>query len=85
MGTELVVEAVGPARVSTREFASLLRSFEHALSAEPPERVVLADESDEALAAALVASKLLIPLAARADATRAASPNAAVIAQLASA
>ena len=85
IGRELVVEAVGAAGVSTSEFAGLLRTYEHALAAEPPERVVLADDSDEALAAALVAAKLLIPLSARMDATQAASANGAVITQLASA
>jgi hypothetical protein len=80
----MTVEAVGEPRVSTSELARLLRSFEHSMSAEPPSRVVLADDSDAALAAALVASKLLIPLSVR-SATPAASRNAAVIAQLASA
>jgi hypothetical protein len=83
IGKELVVEAVGAARVSTREFAGLLRSYEHTLSADPPDRVVLADDSDAALAAAIVASKLLIPLASRVNASDAANPNGALIARLA--
>jgi len=79
-----VVEAAGEPRVSTPELAGLLRSFEHAMSTEPPDLVVLADDSDAALAAALVATKLLIPVSVR-GASAAASANAAVIAQLASA
>ena len=85
IGKELVVEAVGAARVSTREFAGLLRSYEHTLSADPPDRVVLADDSDAALAAAIVASKLLIPLESRVNASEAANPNGALIARLAGA
>jgi hypothetical protein len=84
IGREFVVQAVGASRVPTLEFAGLLRSFEHALSDDPPERVVLADDSDAALAAALVASKLLIPLESRVDASESPSANAALIAQLAS-
>jgi len=82
---ELVVEAIGAPRVSPREFAGLLRSYEHTLSADPPDRVVLADDSDAALAAAIVASKLLIPLESRVNASEAANPNGALIARLAGA
>jgi hypothetical protein len=45
---------------------------------------VLADDSDAALAAAIVASKLLLPLESRVNASEAASRNGALIAQLAS-
>ena len=82
---ELVIEAIGTPRVSPREFARLLRSYEHTLSTDPPERVVLADDSDVALAAAIVASKLLIPLGSRVNASDAANPNGALIDQLAGA
>ena len=52
------------------------------LSTDPPERVLLADDSDAALAAALVASKLMIALDAEPAASEAASPNGRLIAQL---
>jgi hypothetical protein len=79
----LLVESEGPERVSTARFAELLRAFEATLSEGRPERVVLADDSDCALAAALVAAKLLIPIESTAGASQSASANAAVIAQLA--
>jgi hypothetical protein len=85
IGKELVVEAVGSPSVSTGEFAGLLRSYEHTLSADPPDRVVLADDSDAALAAAIVASKLLIPLESTVNASEVANPNGALIARLAGA
>jgi hypothetical protein len=71
--------------LSTEALADLLVSFERSLTAERPERVVLADDSDASLAAALVAAKLLIPLEAMPAATETASANATVIAQLATA
>jgi hypothetical protein len=71
--------------VSNAELAELLLEFEASLGAERPERVVVADDSDTALAASLVAAKLLIPLEAMPAATETASDNARVIAQLASA
>jgi UDP-N-acetylglucosamine 2-epimerase len=80
-----IVAAQGPAQVSTQELADLLRSFEKSFSRQPPERVVVADDSDTALAAALVAAKLLIPLEARVSASQAATANGLVIAQLAAA
>ena len=78
-----MVESEGAPQASISEFADLLRSFEESFSREAPERVVLADDSDAALAAALVAAKLLIPL--EADASPAASVNGRLIAQLAAA
>jgi hypothetical protein len=81
----LIVESEGTPRVSTPKFAELLRSFEESLSRETPERVVLADDSDVALAAALVAAKLLIPLESRAPASSSATVNGRLIAQLAAA
>jgi hypothetical protein len=81
----LIVESEGPPHVSMTEFANLLRSFEESLSRGSPERVVLADDSDAALAAALVAAKLLIPIESRARASRSSSANGLVIAQLAAA
>jgi hypothetical protein len=85
IGRKLIIESDGSAEVSIEEFAGLLRSFEESLTRDAPERVVVADDSDRALAAALVAAKLLIPLEARPDARRSASANGLVIAQLASA
>ena len=64
-------------------FAALLLEFERTLSADPPDRVVLADDSDESLAAALVAAKLLIELEATASASATTSMNGRLIAQLA--
>jgi hypothetical protein len=85
IGREFVVESEGAPRLAIAELAGLLRSFEEELSRDQPERVVLADDSDRALAAALVAAKLLIPIESRADASGTASANARVISQLASA
>ena len=69
---------------SSAGLARLLVSFERSLSAEPPDRVLLADDSDAALAAALVATKLLIrgQIRGRSAAT---STNGRLIAQLAGA
>lgn len=67
---------------SSEELARALVELERELQADPPELVVLADDSDTALAAALVASKLLIPVEAAAEATSAGSVNAALISQL---
>ena len=85
IGRELIIESEGAAELSISEFAGLLRSLEESLTRDAPERVVLADDSDAALAAALVASKLLIPLEATDDASQPASANARLIAQLAAA
>lgn len=65
--------------------AAALTELEARFEAECPEGVVLADDSDAALAAVLVATKLLIPVRASADATSAPSANARLLAQLADA
>jgi hypothetical protein len=82
--TELIVKA-GPQapEPSVGGLARLLVDFERSLSAEPPDRIVLADASDEALAAALVATKLLIAVEAKPDARDPQTPNGRLIAQLA--
>jgi hypothetical protein len=80
-----VIEGSDRATASNAELAELLLEFEASLGAERPERVVVADDSDASLAAALVAAKLLIPLEAMPAATEVASDNGRVIAQLATA
>jgi hypothetical protein len=84
IGRQFIVESEGASRLAIAELAGLLRSFEEELERDQPERVVLADDSDRALAAALVAAKLLIPIESR-GASGAASANARVISHLASA
>lgn len=71
-------ESIGP-------LAAAMTELETRLEAERPEAVVLADDSDRSLAAALVATKLLIPVRATADASSAATANGRLIAQLADA
>jgi UDP-N-acetylglucosamine 2-epimerase len=68
---------------SIAELAGALTELEARFAAERPEGVLLVDDSDTALAAALVAAKLLIPIKASRDATSPASDNARLIAQLA--
>ena len=63
--------------------AAALVALEAEFEASRPEVVVAADDSEAALAAALVATKLLIPFEATAEATASSSPNGRVIAQLA--
>jgi hypothetical protein len=63
--------------------ADALLALERRLLDERPAKVVLADASDSALAAALVAAKAGIPLEATAAATEAPTSNGRVIAQLA--
>jgi UDP-N-acetylglucosamine 2-epimerase len=70
-------------KTSSAPLASALLACEAELEAERPERVVLLDDSDVALAAALVATKLLIPVAAASGARSPASANGRLIAQLA--
>jgi UDP-N-acetylglucosamine 2-epimerase len=67
---------------ATARFTGALVALEEAFGAERPEAVVVADDSEIALAAALVATKLLIPLEATAAAASD-SPNGRVLAQLA--
>jgi hypothetical protein len=62
-----------------------LRALERRLLHERPERVVLADASDTALAAALVATKLGITVEALPAASEAPTSNGRLIAQLAAA
>ena len=59
-----------------------LRTLERRLLDERPALVVVADASDSALAAVLVASKLGIPVEAMPPATEASSVNGPVIAKL---
>jgi hypothetical protein len=82
--TEFIVKA-GPQapEPSVAGLARLLVEFERSLSADPPDRIVLADASDDALAAALVATKLLIAVEARPDALDLRTSNGRLIAQLA--
>jgi hypothetical protein len=80
-----MIEGGDEPQVSTARLAELLVSYERSLEAERPAAVVLADASDASLAAALAASKLLIPLEAVPAAIEAPSDNGRVIAQLASA
>ena len=83
--SELIIKGArrAPEGRSIDGLAALLLEFEHLLSADPPDRVVLADDSDEALAAALVAAKLLIELEATASASATTSMNGRLIVQLA--
>jgi hypothetical protein len=69
---------------ATGRLASALVAFEAEFEAERPEAVVVADDSEVALAAALVATKLLIPLEATPEAIATDSQNGRVLAQLAS-
>jgi UDP-N-acetylglucosamine 2-epimerase len=66
---------------ATARLARALVALESAFEAERPEAVVVADDSEVALAAALVASKLLIPVEATPEAATN-SPNGRVLAQL---
>ena len=59
-----------------------LRALERRMLDERPERVVLEDASEAALAAALVATKLGIPVEATTAASGASTVNGRVIAQL---
>jgi hypothetical protein len=68
---------------SSAPLARALAAFEADATGEEIESVLLADDSDAALAAALVASKLLIPLAATARASDPATTNGRLIARLA--
>jgi hypothetical protein len=75
--------AAPPEDGSSRGLGAELVALERALADDPPERVLLADASDAALAAALVASKLLVPVEAVEDAAGAEDVNARLISQLA--
>jgi hypothetical protein len=87
---EKVLEATSAAGGSARAWdgtqaglAAALIELEQALEADPPGTVLLADASDVALAAALVATKLLVPVEAVPDATAGDGTNARLIGQLA--
>jgi hypothetical protein len=82
--SELVVKGAAQAseEASVARLARLLLEFERMLRDDPPDRVVLADDSDEALAAALVATKLPIPLDVTASTRAPTSANGRLIAQL---
>jgi hypothetical protein len=82
--SELTIRgAPGAPEPSVARLAGLLVEFERSLSPDPPERIVLADASDDALAAALVASKLLIAVEAAPAAVDPRSSNGRLLAQLA--
>ena len=68
---------------ATAGLVAALVALEAEFEAERPELVVAADDSEAALAAALVATKMLIPFEATAEAASADSPNGRVMAQLA--
>jgi len=76
----IVAEPPGAAR-SVAALAQRLRELEASLAAEQPDAVVLADDTDTALAALLVAAKLRVPAAAGEIATS--SANGRLIVQLA--
>jgi hypothetical protein len=63
--------------------ARALVSFEVDVLTRKPDRILLADDSDVALAAALVAAKELIPVYAAEAAIRPSTANGRLIAQLA--
>lgn len=67
---------------STVALASALREAERSFAAEQPGAVLLADDTDAALAALLVAAKLGVPAWTRAGASSSSS-NGRLIAQLA--
>jgi UDP-N-acetylglucosamine 2-epimerase len=66
---------------TTARISGALTALEAAFEADRPDAVVVADDSDVALAAALVATKLLIPLEA-AEGAATDSPNGRVLAHL---
>jgi UDP-N-acetylglucosamine 2-epimerase len=70
------------ASAATARLSGALVALEAAFEADRPEVVVVGDDSEVALAAALVATKLLIPVEA-ADGAATDSPNGRVLAQLA--
>jgi hypothetical protein len=91
MTTSFIGDAEDPAQAdgdepgSSAGLAAAIESFGAEFEAQRPGAVVLTDASDRALAALLVATKLLITVEAVADARDAATPNGRVIAQLAAA
>jgi hypothetical protein len=67
---------------SSAALARALSEFEADVTSQEVTEIVLADDSDSALAAALVATKLLIPVTAHAAARDPSSTNGHLIAQL---
>jgi hypothetical protein len=67
---------------SSAPLARALSEFEADVTGQEVTEIVLADDSDSALAAALVATKLLIPVTALAVAREPSSTNGRLIAQL---
>ena len=84
MSETRVVKASDAGEPSVARMARHLVAFEAEFAIEPPAIVVLADASDVSLAAALVATKMLIEVEATAAATDATTLNGRLIAQLAS-
>jgi hypothetical protein len=78
-GSDDAVRAAG----SSAGLGICLVELEHELEGSRPAAVLLADASDAALAAAIVAAKLLIPVAAVEAATAGDGVNSRLIAQLA--
>jgi hypothetical protein len=72
-------------RGSVGALAEALIGFEAAVSGQQVDSIVLADDSDAALAAALVGTKLPVEVFAAAQARETASVNGRLIAQLAAA
>jgi len=70
------------AEASVAALAARLRALEQTLTAEQPDAVLVADDTDTALAALLAAAKLGVPSAAAAG-VGSSSPNGRLIAQLA--
>lgn len=77
MSQELTIEDDGSS------LAQAFVAIEAQLRDARPAAIVLADSSDRALAAAITATKMLIPARAGAGARDASLPNARLIAQLA--
>lgn len=72
----------GDAEGSSTGLARALVAFETEIERDPPAVVILADDSDASLAAALVALKRLIAVEADEAATATRTVNARLIAQL---
>ena len=81
--TEIRIEGTSAEPDSVATLARALVALERRIESERPDSILLADASDTALAAAVVAAKLQIPLRAAATATDPASTNGRLIAQLA--
>lgn len=79
---ELVISGDPQAEPSVGALAAALVEAERSLLERRPARVLLADDSDLALAAALAATKLELPVRAT-EAARSSSANGRLIAQLA--